>query len=209
MDKTIAKILTNKEKLSQEITFSSRFLNIMMILSLIKWTMIFAVISTIFFLVGHFKEYAPPVEMPFMGIGNLSSVAGDFFTRIWSLPIAILVVLVLPLVFLYYQFYLRVANRYVLTDQRLIFKRGWLSTEIESIHYDRITDVLVTQSLWDRLFFNSGKIFINTAGGEDYEATMLNINNPYGLKKEIYALKENYISARSSGDLAPLGRNND
>lgn len=184
MDKTIAKILTNKEKLSQEITFSSRFLNIMMILSLIKWTMIFAVISTIFFLVGHFKEYAPPVEMPFMGIGNLSSVAGDFFTRIWSLPIAILVVLVLPLVFLYYQFYLRVANRYVLTDQRLIFKRGWLSTEIESIHYDRITDVLVTQSLWDRLFFNSGKIFINTAGGEDYEATMLNINNPYGLKKK-------------------------
>lgn len=207
MDKTIAKTLTEKEKLEKEFTFSPRFLNIMMILSFIKWAAIFGILAAVFYLAGHFQEYAPPVELPLLGFNPDAGFSlGALFASIWPYPIIILVVFVLPIIFLYYQFYLRVANRYALTDQRIIFKRGWLSTEAESIHYDRITDVLVTQSIWDKLFFSDGKIFINTAGGEDYEAKLMNIDNPYGLKKEIYSLKEAYLAKRVNGDLAPLGK---
>ena len=220
MDGTIAKTLTEKEKVVRELTLSSRFINIMMALSIIKWVCIFAILSFFFYIAGNLEQYNLPIDIPFLASEEApldsdadlekdiegSTFTDNIFGQAWTYPIIVLLLVILPIVFLYYQFYLRIANRYALTSSRIIFKRGWLSTQAESIHYDRITDVLVTQSIWDRFIFGSGKIFINTAGGEDYEARLLNVADPYGLKREIYSLKEAYLSKHSSSELGPLGK---
>ncbi len=212
MDRTIAKTLTKDEKVIKEFTFSSKFINIFMALSLIKWLLIFGVLSAVLFFAIEFNEFAPPIDLPMIDMDKLNnsseeslkeSLAGKNFiegsiAKAWAYPIAIFIFIAFPIVIFYYQYYLRIANRYVLTESRIMFKRGWLSTEVESIHYDRITDVLVTQSIWDKFIFGVGKLFINTAGGEDYEAKMVNIRDPHEMKKKIYSLKNKNLERNNN-----------
>lgn len=211
MDGTIAKTLAKNEKVDQKLTFSGRFINIMMTLSIIKWVLVFGLISAIVFAAVEWSEFAPPIDLSIIGVDQLESVpeksleeslsegftTENIVSQAWTYPLILLIVLILPIVILYYQYYLRIANRYILTENRIIFKRGWLSTEVESIHYDHITDVLVKQSIWERFIFGTGKVFINTAGGEDYEAEMLHIKKPHHIKKRIYDLKNEYTGRRA------------
>jgi len=198
MDRLVKKTLIKNEKVEADFTYFSRFLNILMILSLIKWIFLLGAISALLFFLKKgeylnsflnlsFIEQAPHnIETTLNNNLSLETI----FSQLWILPLIILLFLIVPIVIFYYQFYLRVANRYVLTNNRIIFKRGWLSTEVESIHYNRITDVLVEQSIWDKFIFGIGHININTAGSENYEGRISNVKNPHNLKKKIYKLKQ-------------------
>lgn len=87
--------------------------------------------------------------------------------------------------------YLRESNAYALSDKRILVHRGWLSTRLTSVDYDKITDVIVNEPFINRLFLDIGDLFVNTAGGTGYEIVFRNIEKPYEIKKKIDSIKEN------------------
>ena len=89
----------------------------------------------------------------------------------------------------YYKFYLKVANAYALTNQRVIIHRGWLSTKLISIDYQKITDVTVDEPIWDRLVTQSGHLKINTAGTNLPEVVLTHLDRPYEVKKKLDQLR--------------------
>lgn len=89
---------------------------------------------------------------------------------------------------LYFGYFVELTNVFALTNKRVIIYRGWISTDIISIDYDKITDITVSQSIFGRMT-NSGNIIINTAGAgfkklkEDQKLD--NIENPHEMKKKL------------------------
>lgn len=95
----------------------------------------------------------------------------------------------------YFNFYVPVANAYAFTNKRVLIHRGWLSTHAIGIDYEKITDVLVSSPLIDRLLTGTGHLVINTAGTDEYEILLRHVEYPYELKKRLDALKETYLHA--------------
>ena len=83
----------------------------------------------------------------------------------------------------YYGFYLKVANAYALTNKRILIHKGWLSTRAISIDYNKITDIIVVEPFFSRIFYKSGHLAINTAGTGLHEIILKNISTPYETKK--------------------------
>lgn len=88
--------------------------------------------------------------------------------------------------------YLRESNAYALSDKRILVHRGWLSTQLTSIDYDKITDIIVSEPFINRLFLDVGDLSINTAGSTGYEVILKNIEKPYEIKKKIDIIKEDF-----------------
>jgi membrane protein YdbS with pleckstrin-like domain len=86
---------------------------------------------------------------------------------------------------LYLPWYLRKTNQFALTNRRILAKRGWLSVNLISIPYSKITDISVTQNFWEKTLFNSGKISIDTAGSSGPELILEKIENPFLIKTKI------------------------
>ncbi|KPJ71317.1 hypothetical protein AMJ50_02365 [Parcubacteria bacterium DG_74_3] len=107
------------------------------------------------------------------------------------------IVLGIPLLFLYrigivfiitgflWGWYLRRANNYAFTNKRVLVLKGWLSTNLISVDYSKITDVRIEEPFFERLFFKTGKLVINTAGTDLPEIQLINIENPYEVKKKL------------------------
>ena len=85
----------------------------------------------------------------------------------------------------YYGFYLNVSNVYGFTNKRVIIHKGWLSTNITSIDYKKITDVYVNEPIFDRLITKTGHLKINTAGTPKHEVVLTHITRPYEVKKKL------------------------
>ncbi len=78
--------------------------------------------------------------------------------------------------------------RYAITDKRVIIKSGVIGRDFKTVDYDKITNVEVNVSVWDRLLAkSSGTICIFTAGTISYGRRgpyhtpyrLSNIRNPY------------------------------
>lgn len=74
------------------------------------------------------------------------------------------------------------ANRYILTTRRVIIKRGLISVKLISALYDKITHIEVDQGIMDRLIMKHGNIIVNTAGGNNDEIKISNIDEPIKFK---------------------------
>lgn len=89
----------------------------------------------------------------------------------------------------HFVFYLKWANAYAFTNKRIVIYRGWLSTELTSIDYDKITDVIVEEPIVDKLITSTGHLIINTAGAGFSELKqnqkLEHIENPYETKKKL------------------------
>jgi uncharacterized membrane protein YdbT with pleckstrin-like domain len=94
-----------------------------------------------------------------------------------------------PLLF-YYGFYLRAANAYAFTNARVLVQKGWLSTNMISVDYSKITDVRIKESIIEKLFLGTGTIIINTAGSSASEIIMKSIKSPYELRKKLDSLMD-------------------
>lgn len=81
--------------------------------------------------------------------------------------------------------YLKRANNFAFTQKRILILRGWLSTQLVSIDYDKITNIKVEQNFFEKLVFNTGKLIIDTAGTDLPEVILTNIENPYQIKKKL------------------------
>lgn len=92
-------------------------------------------------------------------------------------------------VLFYFLYYLKIANAYALTNRRIIIYTGWLSTNTVSVDFTNITDLQVTASLVERLFFGTGTLYINTAGTDSPEIILRHIANPHSLKNKLVEIQ--------------------
>ena len=94
------------------------------------------------------------------------------------------------LVWFYSSFYARVANVYALSNKRILMHTGWLSTNLVSVEYSKITDIVVGEPFFERFITRSGYLKINTAGTSSEEIILNHIEEPFEVKKKIDALKD-------------------
>jgi len=93
--------------------------------------------------------------------------------------------LLIPLV----SWYLRKANVYAFSDKRVLIHRGWPSTHLISIDYDKITDITVEEPFLERLVCKTGHLAINTAGTGFQEVILKHIGSPYEIKKRLDSIR--------------------
>lgn len=89
-----------------------------------------------------------------------------------------------------YTFYYRAARSYVLTNQRIFQTVGWLSKHSINAEYDDITDIAVTQDVFERFFLGVGTVAINTAGGDTHELRFERVYDPHGVGNKIREMCE-------------------
>lgn len=101
--------------------------------------------------------------------------------------------LLLAVALIAYSFYLKAAYFYFLTDKRVIFYFQFLRTELTSIDYQKITDISVRENFLEKIFFDSGNLAINTAGGPKEEIIFSHIADPHFVKKKLDEIKSSSV----------------
>lgn len=74
------------------------------------------------------------------------------------------------------------ANRYLLTTRRIVIKKGLFSVKLTAALFDKITNLVVDQSIIDRLLLHHGTIVVNTAGVSKGEIVLKYVDYPLELK---------------------------
>ena len=101
-------------------------------------------------------------------------------------------------IMIYYGWYLKRAHKYCFTDKRILIHRGWLSTNLNSVDYDKISEIKIIEPLLDRVFYKTGHIAISTPGTAVREIVLWHVDSPYELKKELDRIREG--TQKSGGD---------
>jgi uncharacterized membrane protein YdbT with pleckstrin-like domain len=78
--------------------------------------------------------------------------------------------------------------RYALTNHRVIISEGIFTEKFKSAMYDKITDIGLTQSFWDKVL-NIGTLNIDTAGSDDIEIIFNKISRPIEIKNKISGMQ--------------------
>jgi membrane protein YdbS with pleckstrin-like domain len=113
----------------------------------------------------------------------------------WA-ELAIAGVMVLSLLWLVERYLRWVTTSFVVTNQRLILRKGILRRSGREIMLDRLSDITYKQTLSDRLL-RCGDILIESAGREGQEV-LVDVPRPTRIQNEISRL----VSQRQSGPLA-------
>lgn len=104
-------------------------------------------------------------------------------------PMTVFGIFFILVILFYFGFYLKVANAYAFTGDRVLIHKGWLSTKLISTEYQKITDVTVDEPFISRIIFKTGSITVNTAGTSAREIVLKNIEHPYQVKKKLDELR--------------------
>ncbi len=95
--------------------------------------------------------------------------------------------------------YLRwLTTRYVLTDQRLVIRRGIVARHGRDVPLDRVNDVSFSESLFERLL-RSGTLVVESAG-EHGQLTLTDVPRVEHVQRELYRMVEEHRAARTGGD---------
>lgn len=86
------------------------------------------------------------------------------------------------------------SDTFIITNERIIYKKGVLNLEIVEVDMDNITNIKITQRLVKRLL-NYGNVLIDTAGSKGFEIEMMNIDNP----KIVQHLIKKLVEEKDSG----------
>jgi len=105
------------------------------------------------------------------------------------LPAMGLGIIIFLIAYFYYAFYLRASNAYAFTNKRVLIHNGWLATSLKSIDYSKITDMKIDEGFFERIFYKTGSITINTAGTGVAEVILRHIDRPYEVKKQLEKIK--------------------
>ena len=100
-----------------------------------------------------------------------------FFVR---LPLIILIIICLYYTFLF------LSTAYFVTNKKIYKRIGIGFVKLTSAKHNEIDDMVVVQDLFERIFFNTGTLKFNTPGSNGYEIIMPKVEDPYGIKNEIY-----------------------
>lgn len=192
LSKSVKQTLGSDEQVKKLFSFGNRHIYVRLAVSLLKWLLIALAMAVIVFILYRISEIAASSRQA-TALGLASKDFFQGFVLKASLIGALLFFLIfLPISLFYHLYFLRISNTFVLTDRRIIVKKGWLNTSVKSVDYDRITDVSVDQSFLDKIFYASGTLSISTAGGDGYELTLSCVDEPHELKKMLNDLKEEY-----------------
>ena len=86
--------------------------------------------------------------------------------------------------------YLRKANNFAFTNQRILCRRGWLGTKLTAAEYKKVTHVEVVQSFWDKFLTKTGELRIDTAGISGTEIIFSHIEDPYFVRGKMEELRD-------------------
>ena len=103
-------------------------------------------------------------------------------TPSWFAYNLLLYLFLIPILFIWLD---KNSKRYVITNKRIIYRRGILSEEVKSASFKHITSVYLRKSLLDKLF-NIGTLVIDTAGsGLGVDFVWKGVENPAIVKRNI------------------------
>ena len=138
------------------------------------------------------------------GNEELVAVFGIGDRYFWSnaISLGILSIFIIPIPFLLKLIHQKHSNTYILTDKRVIIKRGILSTEVTTAPYDHITHIVVRQSFLHKFSFKMGDIIIHTAGPTPIEVHLLKVQEPIAVKNLIEELISKEKAGRSRDKVA-------
>ncbi|NOY55315.1 MAG: PH domain-containing protein [Actinobacteria bacterium] len=88
-------------------------------------------------------------------------------------------------------------THYIITNERLIVRRGMFSRHGKEIPLEVMNDATFTQTFWERLL-RSGDLIIESAG-EQGQSHFSDIPDPEGIQSEIYRLREDRMLALQGG----------
>lgn len=128
-------------------------------------------------------------------INEEMGVLGDLvFIAILAIPVLAGSQLILKGIWFYLNY------QFILTNHRIIEVQGVISKRTISSNFVSITDIIVKQDPVERFIFNTGTIYINTAGSPQAEIILLGIDNPYLYKQKIRDLAEKNQTAHNMND---------
>ncbi len=186
------KLMGKNEEVVQRFTLSKLYLKIKMAITLIASFIVILILglASYFFL----SQQGSDISFDPQGGISMEESSQQINQNViysWLILAAIYFLIILPIAWFYYFYYLRVSNQYVFTNQRVLIRRGWLNVKTISIHYNRMTDASVKQDIIDRII-KIGTLSLSTAGSEGYKVNLNHIEKPNQRKRDLYNLKENY-----------------
>jgi uncharacterized membrane protein YdbT with pleckstrin-like domain len=103
----------------------------------------------------------------------------------WALPAGGTVFVVVLGIAILIGFLRRYFTQYLITNRRITIRRGVLSKREQTAHIDRLQNVTIDQSLFDRIF-RVGRVDFDTAGVDaDANLSFWGIDDPHGLRDKI------------------------
>lgn len=108
---------------------------------------------------------------------------------IWDIVWGVLLipVFLIGLILIAVSLYRKFTLKYLVTDKRVIVKKGLIGQSTISADYSKITDVAVQQGILGRLILHTGTIVLNTAGTDLGEVILKWVQDPFEAKNAIYA----------------------
>ncbi len=113
-------------------------------------------------------------------------VANAFLDQAWGWGWFVLATIVMLVLIFAIGWLHRIGTSYMITDRRIMIRRGILSRNERSTHIDRVQNVNTSQSLMERLL-RVGTLDFDTAGTDQEEADFrfVGIEDPHGLRQRI------------------------
>lgn len=112
----------------------------------------------------------------------LATGVGRRFVQTKLLGSVLTIPLLIGIVSLARTVYLTQALTYLLTNRRVLVKKGLYSISLTSVPYDKITHIIVAQTFIERYGLNSGRIVIYTAGYDQREIVLDHVEAPIEFK---------------------------
>lgn len=94
--------------------------------------------------------------------------------------------LLIGLYFILSGLYKKLTLKYLVTDKRVVLKKGLIGQSTVSTDYSKVTDVTVKQGVLGRLLLHTGTIIVNTAGTDLDEVELKWVQDPFEAKNVIY-----------------------
>jgi membrane protein YdbS with pleckstrin-like domain len=183
--------ISQQEKIEKVFSFGERYILVRLILSLVKWFFVAILIGASIIVAYMIFQASKTGIISFYDMMPRGFVLAEVLSsRVLLVGGSIFIVLFAPILLFYHLFYLKLANTFVLTDHRIIVKKGWLNTTVKSADYNEISDIEAKQGFFERIIYNTGTVMVSTPGSDGYELNLSRIANPYEIKKRLYEIKE-------------------
>jgi uncharacterized membrane protein YdbT with pleckstrin-like domain len=120
----------------------------------------------------------------YLGGTVLAALVGAIVGLVATTGLGVAVGVALFVIVLVVGFVKRMSTRYMVSNQRLIIRRGLLSKRVQQTRIDRVQNVNTAQSLFERLL-RVGTVDFDTAGTGDADFRFAGIANPAGVVRAV------------------------
>jgi uncharacterized membrane protein YdbT with pleckstrin-like domain len=121
---------------------------------------------------------------------GIAILAAAYFVSGWlrtgAIALGVLVLIILEIT--------RKVNALIIDDSKVTLSSGLLNVHTTAVYYSEITDIKISQNLWERIL-NYGKIYINTPGHGEYELVERNLPSPHDIRDFIEQIRHTHIRA--------------